>query len=190
MPPSAQEIDVPNETVVLAAEQPKQLAVPPSSPCYLLYRHAAGLVLVYSCPPSSPVKSRLLYSSAVLIFCKRAVPEWTGLSIIKKVSPRLTHFHSRFGRAFVLTLTLKPRSAKRPTRLRSPPSGSIWNWEASPHHPQNRVLVSPLPNPRAQVRTRAGRRRPSRNLRSNSHGRHARDDGDSPFVCRAAVQAS
>ncbi|GAA5961244.1 hypothetical protein JCM8115_001520 [Rhodotorula mucilaginosa] len=79
------EIDVPNETVVLAAEQPKTLAVPPSSPCYLLYRHAAGLVLVYSCPPSSPVKSRLLYSSAVLIFCKRAVPEWTGLSIIKKL---------------------------------------------------------------------------------------------------------
>ncbi|KWU43255.1 actin depolymerizing protein [Rhodotorula sp. JG-1b] len=79
------EIDVPNETVVLAAEQPEALAVPPSSPCYLLYRHAAGLVLVYSCPPSSPVKSRLLYSSAVLIFCKRAVPEWTGLSIIKKL---------------------------------------------------------------------------------------------------------
>lgn len=79
------EIDVPNETVVLAAEQPTTLAVPPSSPCYLLYRHAAGLVLVYSCPPSSPVKSRLLYSSAVLIFCKRAVPEWTGLSIIKKL---------------------------------------------------------------------------------------------------------
>ena len=82
---------MPNETVVLAAEQPKTLAVPPSSPCYLLYRHAAGLVLVYSCPPSSPVKSRLLDSSAVLIFCKRAVPEWTGLSIIKKVSPCFAH---------------------------------------------------------------------------------------------------
>lgn len=80
-----QEIDVPNETVVLASEQPQTLTVPTASPCYLLYRHAAGLVLVYSCPPSSPVKSRLLYSSAVLIFCKRAVPEWTGLSILKKV---------------------------------------------------------------------------------------------------------
>ncbi|GAA5877216.1 hypothetical protein JCM3774_000120 [Rhodotorula dairenensis] len=79
------EIDVPNETVVLASDQPQTLAVPSASPCYLLYRHPAGLVLVYSCPPSSPVKSRLLYSSAVLIFCKRAVPEWTGLSILKKL---------------------------------------------------------------------------------------------------------
>lgn len=104
----AQEIDVPNETVVLAAEQPTTLAVPPSSPCYLLYRHAAGLVLVYSCPPSSPVKSRLLYSSAVLIFCKRAVPEWTGLSIIKKVNLRFANRSQHFRKGLVLTVTPKP----------------------------------------------------------------------------------
>ncbi|GAA5988343.1 hypothetical protein JCM10908_002174 [Rhodotorula pacifica] len=79
------EIDVPKETVVLASEQPGTLTAPPSSPCYLLYRHAAGLVVIYSCPAASPVKSRLLYSSAVLVFCKRAVPEWTGLSVIKKL---------------------------------------------------------------------------------------------------------
>ncbi|BGP56066.1 hypothetical protein JCM8202_005216 [Rhodotorula sphaerocarpa] len=79
------EIDIPKETVVLAAEQPTTLSVPPSSPCYLLYRHTAGLVLVYSCPAASPVKSRLLYSSAVLILYKRALPQWTGQTVLKKL---------------------------------------------------------------------------------------------------------
>ncbi|POY69909.1 hypothetical protein BMF94_7089 [Rhodotorula taiwanensis] len=82
---SVQEIDIAKETIVLAADQPSSLAAPTSSPCYLLYRHAAGLVLIYSCPASSPIKSRLVYSSALLVFYKRALPQWTGQTVIKKL---------------------------------------------------------------------------------------------------------
>lgn len=43
-------------------------------------------VLIYSCPPSSPIKSRLIYSSAVLVLYKVALPQFTGQKISKKVS--------------------------------------------------------------------------------------------------------
>lgn len=89
---SVQEIDIAKETIVLAADQPSSLAAPTSSPCYLLYRHAAGLVLIYSCPASSPIKSRLVYSSALLVFYKRALPQWTGQTVIKKVSSCCSRF--------------------------------------------------------------------------------------------------
>ncbi|GJN91327.1 hypothetical protein Rhopal_004348-T1 [Rhodotorula paludigena] len=79
------EIDVPNETVVLSSPQPDGLTLPPSSPCYVFYKHAAGIVVIYSCPPSSPIKSRLLYSSALLILYKVAAPEWAGVTAIKKL---------------------------------------------------------------------------------------------------------
>ncbi|GAA5901997.1 hypothetical protein JCM6882_000164 [Rhodosporidiobolus microsporus] len=79
------EIDVPNETVVLSPDQPADLVLPSSSPCYFFLRHAAGLVLIYSCPPSSPVKSRLVYSSASLVLYKFAVPEFTGQQVLKKL---------------------------------------------------------------------------------------------------------
>ncbi|GAA5835138.1 hypothetical protein JCM11251_000172 [Rhodosporidiobolus azoricus] len=79
------EIDVPNETVVLSPNQPTDLTLPASSPCYFFFRHAAGIVLIYSCPPSSPVKSRLVYSSAALVLYKVAVPDFTGLQVLKKL---------------------------------------------------------------------------------------------------------
>ncbi|CEQ42256.1 SPOSA6832_04047, partial [Sporobolomyces salmonicolor] len=79
------EIDVGKEQVVLAENQPTHLILPPSSPCYFFYRHPAGIVLIYSCPPSSPIKSRLIYSSTVLTFYKYATPEFTGVQVLKKV---------------------------------------------------------------------------------------------------------
>ncbi|GAA6040638.1 hypothetical protein JCM8097_008081 [Rhodosporidiobolus ruineniae] len=79
------EIDVPNETVVLADSQPTDLTLPPSSPCYAFYRHAAGIVLIYSCPPTSPIKSRLLYSSAALVLYKVAAPHFAGVTVLKKL---------------------------------------------------------------------------------------------------------
>ncbi|GAA5994993.1 hypothetical protein JCM11641_001477, partial [Rhodosporidiobolus odoratus] len=79
------EIDIAKETVVLAPEQPTELVLPPSSPCYFFYRHAAGPVLVYSCPPASPIKSRLVYSSAALVLYKVAVPQFAGIKVLKKL---------------------------------------------------------------------------------------------------------
>ncbi|GAA5904532.1 hypothetical protein JCM5296_005476 [Sporobolomyces johnsonii] len=79
------EIDVGKEQVVLAENQPTDLTLPPSSPCYFFYRHPAGIVLIYSCPPSSPIKSRLVYSSTVLTFYKFATPEFTGVQVLKKL---------------------------------------------------------------------------------------------------------
>ncbi|GAA5879483.1 hypothetical protein JCM1840_003424 [Sporobolomyces johnsonii] len=79
------EIDVGKEQVVLAETQPTDLTLPPSSPCYFFYRHPAGIVLIYSCPPSSPIKSRLVYSSTVLTFYKFATPEFTGVQVLKKL---------------------------------------------------------------------------------------------------------
>ncbi|CDR41533.1 RHTO0S06e02740g1_1 [Rhodotorula toruloides] len=81
----ALEIDISTETVVLSTPQPSSLSLPTSSPCYLFYKHAAGLVLIYSCPPSSPIKSRLIYSSAVLVLYKVALPQFTGQKISKKL---------------------------------------------------------------------------------------------------------
>ncbi|BGP00388.1 Twinfilin-1 [Rhodotorula toruloides] len=81
----ALEIDISTETVVLSPSQLSSLSLPASSPCYLFYKHAAGLALIYSCPPSSPVKCRLIYSSAVLVLYKVAVPQYTGQKIIKKL---------------------------------------------------------------------------------------------------------
>lgn len=42
-------------------------------------------VLIYSCPPKSPIKSRLVYSSAVLVFYKYAAKEFAGVEVLKKV---------------------------------------------------------------------------------------------------------
>ncbi|BGP41004.1 Twinfilin-1 [Rhodotorula kratochvilovae] len=80
------EIDVPNETVVLSSPQPSSLAdLPLSSPAYVFYRHAAGIVLIYSCPPSSPIKHRLLYSSAALVLYRVAAPRLAGVTVLKKL---------------------------------------------------------------------------------------------------------
>ncbi|GAA6064515.1 hypothetical protein JCM10212_003119 [Sporobolomyces blumeae] len=79
------EIDLKSESIVLSDDQPSSLSVPVDRPCYLFYRHAAGIVLIYSCPPSSPVKPRLVYSSAVLVFYKYAAKEFAGIDILKKL---------------------------------------------------------------------------------------------------------
>ncbi|GAA6014158.1 hypothetical protein JCM11491_004123 [Sporobolomyces phaffii] len=79
------EIDLKTETVVLAEPQPTSLSVPADKPCYLFYRHPAGIVLIYSCPPKSPIKSRLVYSSAVLVFYKYAAKEYAGVDVLKKL---------------------------------------------------------------------------------------------------------
>ncbi|GAA5829367.1 hypothetical protein JCM3766R1_001074 [Sporobolomyces carnicolor] len=79
------EIDLKNEKVVLSEPQPSTLSVPADHPCYLFYRHAAGIVLIYSCPPKSPIKSRLVYSSAVLVFYKYAAKEFAGVEVLKKL---------------------------------------------------------------------------------------------------------
>ncbi|GAA6019809.1 hypothetical protein JCM10207_003704 [Rhodosporidiobolus poonsookiae] len=79
------EVDLKTESIVLAFEQPSDLALPPSSPCYFFYRHPAGLVVIYSCPPGSPIKSRLIYSASILVLYKVAVPQFTGLQVLKKL---------------------------------------------------------------------------------------------------------
>ncbi|GAA5991057.1 hypothetical protein JCM5350_005410 [Sporobolomyces pararoseus] len=79
------EIDLKTETIVLSEPQPTSLSVPSDKPCYLFYRHTAGIVLIYSCPPKSPIKSRLVYSSAVLVFYKYAAKEYAGIEVLKKL---------------------------------------------------------------------------------------------------------
>ncbi|GAA5880496.1 hypothetical protein JCM16303_005406 [Sporobolomyces ruberrimus] len=79
------EIDLKTETIVLSEPQPTSLSVPTDKPCYLFYRHPAGIVLIYSCPPKSPIKSRLVYSSAVLVFYKYAAKEYAGVEVLKKL---------------------------------------------------------------------------------------------------------
>ncbi|GAA5953265.1 hypothetical protein JCM3765_007457 [Sporobolomyces pararoseus] len=79
------EIDLKTETIVLSDPQPTSLSVPSDKPCYLFYRHTAGIVLIYSCPPKSPIKSRLVYSSAVLVFYKYAAKEYAGIEVLKKL---------------------------------------------------------------------------------------------------------
>ncbi|GAA5935926.1 twinfilin TWF1 [Sporobolomyces koalae] len=79
------EIELGTETVVLSDPQPTTLSVPVDKPCYLFYRHPAGVVLIYSCPPKSPIKSRLVYSSAVLVFYKHAAKEYAGIEVLKKL---------------------------------------------------------------------------------------------------------
>ncbi|GAA5822387.1 hypothetical protein JCM5353_000484, partial [Sporobolomyces roseus] len=79
------EIDLKTESVVLSEPQPDSLSVPSDKPCYLFYRHSAGIVLIYSCPPKSPIKSRLVYSSAVLVFYKYAAKEYAGVEVLKKL---------------------------------------------------------------------------------------------------------
>ncbi|GAA5821335.1 hypothetical protein JCM3770_006251 [Rhodotorula araucariae] len=80
------EIDVPNETVVISPSQPSSLSdLPSSSPAYVFYRHAAGIVLIYSCPPASPIKHRLLYSSAALALYRVAAPRFAGVTVLKKL---------------------------------------------------------------------------------------------------------
>ncbi|GAA5855302.1 hypothetical protein JCM9279_001940 [Rhodotorula babjevae] len=81
------EIDVATETVVLSPTQPSSLSsLPSSSPSYLLTRHAPhGVVLVYSCPASSPVRHRLLYSSAAVPLYRVAARRWAGVQVAKKL---------------------------------------------------------------------------------------------------------
>ncbi|GAA5903489.1 twinfilin TWF1 [Sporobolomyces salmoneus] len=79
------EIDLKTENIVLSEPQPSSLALPADKPCYFFYRHAAGIVLIYSCPPKSPIKSRLIYSSAVLVFYKYAAKEFAGVEVLKKL---------------------------------------------------------------------------------------------------------
>ncbi|BGP25473.1 Twinfilin-1 [Rhodotorula toruloides] len=116
----ALEIDISTETVLLSPSQPSSLSLPASSPCYLFYQHAAGLVLIYSCPPSSPINSRLIYSSAVLVLYKVAVPRYTGQKIIKKLetdSPDevdAAWIDSELGPSFA-TVSSTPSGADTPT---------------------------------------------------------------------------
>ncbi|TNY18180.1 hypothetical protein DMC30DRAFT_355943 [Rhodotorula diobovata] len=80
------EVDVATETVVLSSAQPASLSdLPTASPAYVFCRHAAGVVLIYSCPPTSPIKHRLLYSSAVLPLYRVAAPRFAGVTVLKKL---------------------------------------------------------------------------------------------------------
>ncbi|GAA5931397.1 hypothetical protein JCM3775_005014 [Rhodotorula graminis] len=87
------EIDPANETVILSPSQPTSLSsLPTSSPAYLLARHPAlassspgALVLVYSCPAASPVRHRLLYSSAVVPLYRVAAERFAGVKVARKL---------------------------------------------------------------------------------------------------------
>ncbi|GAA5917119.1 hypothetical protein JCM8208_005469, partial [Rhodotorula glutinis] len=80
------EIDPSTETVILSPSQPTcPSSLPSSSPAYLLTLHPShGVVLVYSCPATSPVRNRLLYSSAVVPLYRVAARRFAGVKVARK----------------------------------------------------------------------------------------------------------
>ncbi|KAL8281071.1 hypothetical protein RQP46_006429 [Phenoliferia psychrophenolica] len=77
------EVDTKKEEVVASDPQPTALELPPSTPSYTFLRHASGVVFIYSCPPSSPIKSRLLYSSSAGGVVQNA--KSLGVDVAKKI---------------------------------------------------------------------------------------------------------
>ncbi|KAM0753190.1 actin depolymerizing protein [Meredithblackwellia eburnea MCA 4105] len=77
------EVDTKKELVIPSEPQPSGLELPAASPAYTFYRHSRGVVFIYSCPPTSPIKSRLLYSSSVGGVLTNA--KTLGLEVAKKI---------------------------------------------------------------------------------------------------------
>ncbi|KAK4706179.1 twinfilin, partial [Phenoliferia sp. Uapishka_3] len=77
------EVDTKKEEVVASNPQPTMLELPLETPSYSFLRHARGVVFIYSCPPSSPIKSRLLYSSSVGGVMQNA--KALGVEVSKKI---------------------------------------------------------------------------------------------------------
>lgn len=143
---------------------------------------------MYSCPAASPVKSRLLYSSAVLILYKRALPQWTGQTVLKKVrAPVRVAGKSDSGERADAPFPWRrssPSDSSRPrTRARSPPPGSTRNSARS------RPLLLRLLAPTAprDLRRRAGPRRRSQSRRLSLRGRRGRVGDGSLCDLRASA---
>ncbi|KAM0789154.1 hypothetical protein ACM66B_000005 [Microbotryomycetes sp. NB124-2] len=80
---SMAQFEIKKETIVPTLEQPLSLTVPTNVPSYTLYRQTSGTVFIYCCPSTSPVKSRLLYSSSTSAAVAQA--KALGVDIVKKL---------------------------------------------------------------------------------------------------------
>lgn len=78
------EIDLKKEILILSPSQPTTFGLPPSEPCFTFFRHSGSIVYIYSCPPSSSVKSRLVYSSSSRGIAFTATDR-LGLPVAKKI---------------------------------------------------------------------------------------------------------
>ncbi|SCZ90058.1 BZ3500_MvSof-1268-A1-R1_Chr9g10693 [Microbotryum saponariae] len=58
------ELRIEEERIIPSPEQPSSLALPKDAPCFTFYKHSAGTVFIYSCPSTSPIKSRMIYASS------------------------------------------------------------------------------------------------------------------------------
>ncbi|KAK4051460.1 Twinfilin-1 [Microbotryomycetes sp. JL201] len=78
------QFQIENEEIVPVSNQPSSLSVPAASPSFTLFRHSGGgIVFIYCCPPTSPVKSRLLYSSSTSAAVAQA--KAFGADVVKKL---------------------------------------------------------------------------------------------------------
>ena len=71
------------ETVVLLSLA-QSIDLPKDQACFAFIRSSGRIVYVYSCPATSPVRSRMLYSSSSRGVVNRAEAE-LGLTIVKRL---------------------------------------------------------------------------------------------------------
>ncbi|KAK4057131.1 Twinfilin-1 [Microbotryomycetes sp. JL221] len=77
------QFEIDKERIIPVSLSPTSLSLPSSSPSYTIYRHSKGIVFIYCCPASSPIKSRLVYSSSASAAVSHA--KSLGIDIIKKL---------------------------------------------------------------------------------------------------------
>ena len=92
--PVSQRIDVATETIELAGTSSVDAAglanaISDTEPRYSFLRYSTSVgespvVFIYTCPPSSKIKERMLYASSKLIFVQ-AVETEVGLCVVKRV---------------------------------------------------------------------------------------------------------
>lgn len=99
-----QQIDIPSETIQLANISSATAAdlatsISATEPRYSFFRYPLpnssswALVFIFTCPPETKIKARMVYASSKLTFLA-AVKEDMGLSIAKRVSKHLHLFPS------------------------------------------------------------------------------------------------
>ena len=90
----AKRINVATETIELAGTSFTDAAgladeISVQQPMYSFFRYSYGgespIVFIYTCPPGSKIKERMLYATSKLTFVK-AVEDEAGLNVVKRVS--------------------------------------------------------------------------------------------------------
>ncbi|KAK9898000.1 actin depolymerizing protein [Cystobasidium minutum MCA 4210] len=78
-------IDTKDEKIVLlsSAQDTASLTLPSNDPSYTFYKHATGIVFIYCCPDTSPIRGRMIYSSN----CQPIVQDakQRGIEVVKKL---------------------------------------------------------------------------------------------------------